>query len=128
TPTPPPSSPPSTPVTAKPPTDANGTHAQAPENDSFVSLRDVVREYGVPLIHNKVVCPFHDDHKPSCHVYPNGFFCFTCQASGDTVTWLMEAESLTYPEAVEALESFEPRADPPEDDGKTLRIALKAVG
>ena len=36
----------------------------------------------------------------------------------------MEVENLTYPEAVEALESFEPRAHPPEDDGKTLRMAL----
>jgi hypothetical protein len=90
----------------------------------FVSLRDVVRGYGAQLFHNKVVCPFHDDHKPSCHIYHDHFFCFVCRASGDTITWLMEAESLTYPEAVEALERFEPRAHPPEDDGKTLRMAL----
>jgi hypothetical protein len=29
----------------------------------FVSLRDVVQQ---PLIRNKVICPFHDDHQPSC--------------------------------------------------------------
>jgi DNA polymerase I-like protein with 3'-5' exonuclease and polymerase domains len=90
----------------------------------FVSLRDVVCEYGAQLIHNKVVCPFHDDHKPSCHIYHDHFFCFVCGANGDAVTWLMEVQSLTYPEAIEALESFEPRAHPPEDDGKTLRMAL----
>jgi hypothetical protein len=89
-----------------------------------VSLRDIVREFGAQLIHNKVICPFHDDHKPSCHIYHDHFFCFVCGANGDAVAWLMEVESLTYPEAVEALESFEPRAHPPEDDGKTLRMAL----
>lgn len=98
--------------------------AVPPPEIPFVSLRDVVREFGVQLIHNKVICPFHDDHKPSCHIYHDHFFCFVCSANGDAVTWLMEVENLTYPEAVEALESFEPRAHPPEDDGKTLRMAL----
>jgi len=87
----------------------------------FVSLRDVVAG---PLIRNKVVCPFHDDHKPSCHIYHDHFYCFVCHAHGDAITWLMEVESLTYPEAREALETFEPRVHPPDDDGKTLRLAL----
>jgi putative DNA primase/helicase len=36
----------------------------------------------------------------------------------------MEVEGLTYPEAREALETFEPRAHAPDDDGRTLRLAL----
>ena len=117
---------PTSPETSKletPKPQATSTAVPPPEIP-FVSLRDVVREFGVQLIHNKVICPFHDDHKPSCHIYHDHFFCFVCSANGDAVTWLMEVENLTYPEAVEALESFEPRAHPPEDDGKTLRMAL----
>ena len=71
-----------------------------------------------------MVCPFHDDHKPSCHIYHDHFYCFVCGANGDAITWLMEVEGLTYPEAREALETYEPRAHPPDDDGKTLRLAL----
>jgi hypothetical protein len=43
----------------------NGAHVWVPESEiRFVSLRDIVNQ---PLIRNKVVCPFHDDHQPSCH-------------------------------------------------------------
>jgi len=108
------------PETAKPPAATSPPEGQTP----FVSLRDVVREFGAQLVHNKVICPFHDDHKPSCHIYHDHFFCFVCRANGNAITWLMEVENLTYPEAVETLESFEPRTHPPDDDGKTLRMAL----
>jgi Toprim domain-containing protein/CHC2-type zinc finger protein len=86
-----------------------------------VSLRDIV---GEPLIRNKVLCPFHDDHKPSCHIYHDHFFCFVCGATGDAITWLTEVDGLTYSEAVDALENFEPRAHSRDDDSKTLRLAL----
>jgi hypothetical protein len=93
-----------------------------PESEiRFVSLRDIVNQ---PLIHGKTICPFHDDHQPSCHIYHDHFYCFVCEASGDAITWLMEVEGLTYPEAREALETFEPRAHTPDDDGRTLRLAL----
>ena len=100
----------------------NGAHVWVPESEiRFVSLRDIVSQ---PLIHNKAICPFHDDHKPSCHIYHDHFYCFVCGANGDAITWLMEVEGLTYPEAREALETFEPRAHTPDDDGQTLRLAL----
>jgi Mesyanzhinovviridae DNA polymerase len=101
----------------------NGAHVHMlPSDIVFVSLRDVV---GGPLIRNKVLCPFHDDHTPSCHIYHDHFYCFVCGANGDAITWLMEVEGLTYSEAVDELENLEPRAHPPEDDDKTLRLALK---
>src|SRR5260370_9224659 len=110
------------PASSAPAGSVNGAHVWVPESQiRFVSLRDVVAG---PLIRNKVVCPFHDDHKPSCHIYHDHFYCFVCHAHGDAITWLMEVESLTYPEAREALETFEPRVHPPDDDGKTLRLAL----
>ena len=50
------------------------------------------------------LCPFHDEKTPSFHVYPDGHYhCFGCGAHGTTIGFLMDVDSLTFPEAVEAL-------------------------
>lgn len=51
------------------------------------------------------VCPFHDDRNPSMHVSPRlGIYkCFVCDAHGSAVTFLMEHNKMTYPEALEYL-------------------------
>ena len=41
----------------------------------------------------RILCPFHGDRTPSCVIYSDGFFCFTCGAQGDHLDWL---ESLGY--------------------------------
>jgi hypothetical protein len=121
---PPISEPPTAPEPEPPPApQINGVRAPVPASEIvFVSLRDIVPG---PLVGNKVLCPFHDDHTPSCHIYHDHFFCFVCNASGDAITWLMETEGLTYDEAAAELENFEPRAHRPEDEKKTLRLALR---
>ena len=50
-------------------------------------------------------CPFHQEKSPSFHVDDRkGFYyCFGCHAKGDAVTFLMEAENLSFMEAVEML-------------------------
>ena len=50
-------------------------------------------------------CPFHNERTPSFSVSPSkGFYyCFGCHASGNAVSFLMEMEKLSYPEALEAL-------------------------
>lgn len=50
-------------------------------------------------------CPFHDDQRPSLAVYPatRSFYCFACHASGDSISFLMKVESLTFPEALKVL-------------------------
>lgn len=47
-------------------------------------LKRVMFYYGIEM-DDKIVCPFHDDHDPSCHVnFDEGVFhCFACSASGD---------------------------------------------
>ncbi len=47
-------------------------------------------------------CPFHNEKTPSFVVSPaKGLFkCFGCGKGGNAVTFLMEHESLTYPEAL----------------------------
>ena len=50
-------------------------------------------------------CPFHQEKTPSFHVDDaKGFYhCFGCGASGDTIKFVMEAERLSYPQAVRRL-------------------------
>ncbi|MCA9410774.1 MAG: DNA primase [Candidatus Omnitrophica bacterium] len=57
----------------------------------------------------KGLCPFHSEKTPSFHVYPNDgtregfYYCFGCHAKGDALRFLMDRESLTFPEALEQL-------------------------
>lgn len=51
------------------------------------------------------LCPFHNEKTPSFTVSPaKGIYkCFGCGKSGDSVKFLMEQESMTYPEALRYL-------------------------
>lgn len=54
-------------------------------------------------------CPFHDDGSLSFSVYPetDTYTCSVCGAEGDVVKFLMDKESMTFGQALEALEAFE---------------------
>ncbi|MSO76176.1 MAG: DNA primase [Alphaproteobacteria bacterium] len=51
------------------------------------------------------LCPFHNEKTPSFTLNEDkGFFhCFGCGAHGDAIAFIMRAENLAYPEAVEKL-------------------------
>ncbi|MBP5211195.1 MAG: DNA primase [Bacteroidales bacterium] len=51
------------------------------------------------------LCPFHQDRNPSLSVSSTKqiFKCFACGKSGNAVTFLMEHEHLSYPEALKYL-------------------------
>ena len=61
----------------------------------FVTLRKAGVNY-------KGLCPFHDDTTPSFMVSPakNICHCFACGKGGTPVSFLMEHEQITYPEAL----------------------------
>jgi DNA primase len=61
----------------------------------FVTLRKSGVNY-------KGLCPFHDDRNPSFMVSPakNICHCFVCGKGGTPVSFLMEHEQITYPEAL----------------------------
>src|SRR6266700_3074704 len=67
------------------------------------------------------LCPFHTEKTPSFSVNPelSVYFCFGCQKSGDSITFIREIEHLDFVEAVERLAA---RA------GITLRYDNVAVG
>lgn len=51
------------------------------------------------------LCPFHHEKTPSFSVSPNKqmYYCFGCGAGGNVITFLMEYENYSFPEAIEAL-------------------------
>lgn len=61
-------------------------------------LKKAGREY-------HALCPFHNEKTPSFTLNDEkGFYhCFGCGAHGDAITFLMEHERLSYPEAIEKL-------------------------
>lgn len=69
------------------------------------NIVDVVSEF-VTLrkagINYKGLCPFHDEKTPSFVVSPtrNTCHCFGCGKGGNPVSFIMEHEQLTYPEAL----------------------------
>lgn len=53
------------------------------------------------------LCPFHTEKTPSFTVSKskNIFKCFGCNKSGDTTTFLMDHQEMTYPQAIEWIAS-----------------------
>ena len=72
------------------------------------NIVDVIGEY-INLEHKGKnffgVCPFHDDHSPSMSVSPekNIFKCFSCGASGNAITFLMDYLGIEFKEALKML-------------------------
>ncbi len=48
-------------------------------------------------------CPFHNERTPSFYVYQDGFHCFGCGAHGDAISFVMQTQGASFPEAVAAL-------------------------
>src|SRR5512143_3950931 len=51
------------------------------------------------------LCPFHREKTPSFNVNPHRqiFYCFGCHKGGDVFRFVMDFETITFPEAVKRL-------------------------
>ncbi len=51
------------------------------------------------------LCPFHNEKSPSFSVSPSKqmYYCFGCGAGGNVITFVMEYENYTFPEALKML-------------------------
>lgn len=84
------------------------TPASIEQIKNRIDIIDVVGEYvklkkrGVNYIGN---CPFHNEKSPSFTVSPSKeiYKCFGCGKSGNTITFLMEHDKLSYVEALKWL-------------------------
>lgn len=65
---------------------------------SYVTLKRAGSNYQAP-------CPFHSERTPSFTVFPatKSFYCFGCGAGGDVITFVMRAENVDYPDALQIL-------------------------
>jgi DNA primase len=83
----------------------------------------------------KGLCPFHDEKTPSFTVSParNVYFCHGCGAGGDAIKFLMDADHLSFVEAVERLagkagiqlrydETHSPSSGPRQQPGQKQRL------
>ena len=64
------------------------------------------------------LCPFHSEKTPSFSVAPDKgiYYCFGCHKGGGAVNFIMEIESLSYPDAVRFL-AKRAGLEVPEDEG-----------
>ena len=76
------------------------------------------------------LCPFHKEKTPSFTINEEkGFFhCFGCGQHGDAISFVIETENLTFPEAVERLANHAgmevPRSTPEEEQREKRRGSL----
>ena len=79
------------------------------------------------------LCPFHNEKTPSFSVNAEkGFYhCFGCGVHGDVITFVMETEGLSFPEAIEKLASDAgmelPARDARDDEREKARRSLYDV-
>jgi DNA primase len=76
-------------------------------------IEKVISEYGPlrPSGKNLMgLCPLHDDHNPSLTVYPatGTFRCYGCGKHGDVISFIQEAEQMSFSQALDTLERAHP--------------------
>ena len=65
-----------------------------------LSFQDLLAHYGIDQHGNgdqiKIICPFHNDHKPSCGVNleKRVYNCFSCDAGGNALDFVAHMEGL----------------------------------
>lgn len=55
------------------------------------------------IVNHKIVCPFHDDHSPSMHLYEDSAYCFSCQTQTDIIGLVEKKFNFSFPEALKYL-------------------------
>jgi DNA primase len=79
----------------------------------------------------KACCPFHGEKTPSFYVYDDHFHCFGCGAHGDVISFVMQSEGRSFPEAVAELAGEAglevPRASPQQREAEQRTRGLSDV-
>ena len=63
----------------------------------------LLAHYGIkPDKNYHIRCPFHQDDKPSCKIYPETgtYHCFACGKTGDVIQFIQDKEGCTKHEAI----------------------------
>lgn len=86
---------------------------------SSITMRDVAERYGIKVNYlNKALCPFHQDKRPSMHIYggKRGYYCFVCNTGGDIIDFVMRYFNIPFKDALIKL-----------NDDFDLRLPIRAV-
>ena len=71
-----------------------------------VQVEDVLHEFlSLQKKGKKYLCPFHEDKHPSFSITPDGKYykCFSCDAKGGAIAFLMDHQGMSYPAAMQYL-------------------------
>lgn len=66
------------------------------------NIGTVVESYGLKVVGSKLCCPKHGERTPSLHIYEDteSFYCFGCEWSGDSITFIRFMDNCSFPAAV----------------------------
>lgn len=67
------------------------------------TMEEVVRFYGFRPINGYICCPFHSERTPSCRLYKDHFYCFSCGAGGSIIDFVAKLFKLNPRAAVRKL-------------------------
>src|SRR5690554_4304368 len=76
---------------------------QIPDIKTHLPIIKVLAHYNIKIDkNNHIRCPFHQDDKPSCKIYPETgtFHCFGCGATGDQIEFIEKYEKSSKHEAL----------------------------
>lgn len=59
------------------------------------NIQTILEYYGLKIIKNKCICPFHNDSHPSMSIHPSKGIakCFSCGASGNAISFIQKYEN-----------------------------------
>lgn len=67
---------------------------------ALVAEHQEMRKSGVQYL---ILCPWHSDHQPSCRVYADHVWCFSCNKGGDCFEYLQAIEGVSFATALRKL-------------------------
>ena len=76
---------------------------QIPDIKNKLSIEKVLSHYHIKPDKNRhIKCPFHEDDKPSCKIYPetNTYNCFACGNTGDVIQFIQDKENCSKHQAL----------------------------
>lgn len=81
---------------------------EAQQIKATLTMAEVARFYGFEINRQSLmVCPFHNDNKPSLRVYDGqrGWHCFACGEGGDIIDFVSRLYNLKFRDALAKLNS-----------------------
>jgi DNA primase len=92
-----------------------------------LSMFDVVLRYipNAKIHNNEILCPFHSEKTPSCHIWDDHFKCFGCGKYGDVISFVRDYFNLSFQDALAKL-NCDFGLNLPLDRKPTLKEAVEA--